>query len=322
MPNIITENEVELAVMGLLEKLGYSLESGPNISEGGLHEERKFTDVILKLRLREALLRINPEIPITAIDDAIKKILRTESQNLTANNHDFHKLVTDGVDVEYKRKNGELKYDKVWLFDFTNIENNEFLAVNQLTVIEERINRRPDIVIFINGLPIVLFELKNPADEDATIWSAYNQIQTYMQQIPSLFRYNEILIISDGLEARAGTLSSQKERFTPWKSINGKITPKKIPQIEVMIKSMLQKKVLFDLIRHFIVFETEKVKGEGSIKLVKKLAAYHQYNVVNKAVQSTIESVGADRKAGVVWHTQGSGKSLSMVFYDSTTRIK
>ncbi|MHA1856210.1 MAG: type I restriction endonuclease subunit R [Promethearchaeota archaeon] len=315
MPNIISENEFELAAMELLAELGYSLESGPDISEGGIREERKFTEVVLKERLREALLRINSEIPIVAIDDAMKKILRTESQNLTVNNYDFHKLVTDGVDVEYKRKDGELKYDKVWLFDFTNIENNEFLAVNQLTVIEERIKRRPDIVIFINGLPIVLFELKNPADEEATIWSAYNQIQTYMQQIPSLFRYNEILIISDGLEARAGTLSSQKERFSPWKSINGKIAPKKIPQIEVMIKGMLQKKVLLDLIRHFIVFETEKVKGEGSIKLVKKLAAYHQYNVVNKAVQSTIESVGADRKAGVVWHTQGSGKSLSMVFY-------
>lgn len=315
IPKIISENEFELAAMDLLEELGYSLEFGPEISEGGPREERKFSEVILKDRLRGFLQRINPNIPLAAIDDAIKKVVRTESQNLIVNNHDFHTFVANGVDVEFKHNDGSIKYDKVWLFDFNNIENNEFLAVNQLTVIEERVNRRPDIAIFINGLPLVLFELKNPADEDATIWSAFNQFETYKSQIPSLFRFNEILIISDGLEARAGTLSSNKERFTPWKTINGKIVSKTMPQFEVLIKGMLQKEVLLDLIRHFIVFEPEKVKGEGSIKLIKKLAAYHQYNVVNKAVESTIEATRSSKKAGIVWHSQGSGKSLSMVFY-------
>ncbi|MCE7699762.1 MAG: type I restriction endonuclease subunit R, partial [Methanobacterium paludis] len=216
-----------------------------------------------------------------------------------------------GVDVEY-RKSDRIAGDKVWLFDFQNPENNEFLAVNQFTVVENKNNRRPDIVIFVNGIPLVVFELKNPLDEDATIKTAFNQLETYKDQIPSLFHYNEIMIISDGVEARAGTITSNFERFMPWKTIDGrKEEIKTMPQIEVLLRGMLKRDVLVDLIRHFIVFQTNKT----TVK--KKLAAYHQYHAVNKAVDETIKAAApeGDRRCGVVWHTQGSGKSLIMAFY-------
>ncbi len=338
MPKIITESEVEIAVLDILKDLGYSVFYGPDISEGGLFAERNYNEVVLTRRLRDALENINPDIPSLAIDEAIKKIIRTDSQNLTLNNQSFHKMVTNGVAVEYRRKDGSIKHDIVWLFDFNNIENNEFLAVNQFTVVEERNTRRPDIVLFVNGLPIVLIELKNPTDENATIWSAYNQFETYKQQIPSLFRFNEVLVISDGWEARAGTLTSNKERFSPWKTINGQKMPEYFSQLEVLLRGMLNKEVLLDLIRHFIVFEIDKDKKDGNLKISKKLAIYHQYNAVNNAIKSTIRALAldnlkvsesperyglpsvqeqpkGDKRGGVVWHTQGSGKSLIMVFF-------
>ncbi|MFC1560864.1 HsdR family type I site-specific deoxyribonuclease [Candidatus Latescibacterota bacterium] len=315
MPKIITESEVEESCLDTLKELGYTILNGPDISEGGNNPERKYHEVVLVERLREALLIINPHIPPEAINEAVKKILRTDSQNSVINNQYFHQMVMNGVPVEYKRNDGGVKNDFVWLFDFNKIENNEFLAVNQFTIIENRNNRRPDIILFVNGLPLVQLELKNPADENATIWSAFNQFETYKQQIPSVFRYNEILVISDGLEARAGTITSNKERFTPWKTIDGNEKPKYIPQIEILLKGMLNKEVLLDIIRHFIVFEADKDKKDGSIKISKKLAAYHQYHAVNKAVESTITAIKKDRRAGIVWHTQGSGKSLIMVFY-------
>ncbi|MCX7785709.1 MAG: type I restriction endonuclease subunit R [candidate division WOR-3 bacterium] len=338
MTKVITESEVELAVLDILKDLGYSILYGPDISEGGLFAERNYNEVVLVRRLKDALELINPDIPSYAIDEAIKKILRTESQNLIINNQLFHRMVTNGVPVEYKRNDGSIKHDVVWLFDFKNIENNEFLAVNQFTVIEERNNRRPDVVLFVNGLPIGLIELKNPADENATIWSAFNQFETYKQQIPSLFRFNEILVISDGWEARAGTLTSNKERFSPWKTIDSQKMPEHFSQLEVMLKGMLNKEVLLDLIRHFIVFEIDKDTKDGISKISKKLAIYHQYNAVNHAIKSTIRASAVsdsqvrekpekyglpsireqpigDKRAGVVWHTQGSGKSLIMVFF-------
>ncbi|PKP60389.1 MAG: DEAD/DEAH box helicase [Candidatus Altiarchaeales archaeon HGW-Altiarchaeales-1] len=314
MSKIITESEVEEACLEMLKGLGYKILNGSDISEGGIAEERKYTEVVLMRRLRDALERINKNknIPKEAIEEAIKKVLMTESQNQIINNQHFHRFVTEGVPVEYKTKDG-IKNDNLWLFDFENIKNNEFLAVNQFTIKEERNNRRPDVILFVNGLPIVLIELKNPADEKATIWTAYDQFQTYKNLIPAIFRFNEILIISDGLEARAGTLTANKERFTPWKAIDGeKVTN---PQIDVLIKGMLNKDVLLDLIRHFIVFEADKNQKEGGIKISKKVAAYHQYHAVNKAVQSTVEAIKSDKRAGVVWHTQGSGKSLIMVFF-------
>lgn len=335
---IITESDVEIAVLDIAKDLGYSVLHGPDISEGGLFVERNYHEVVLVQRLRDALVNINRDIPSEAIEEAIKKILRTDSQNLVVNNQFFHRMVFTGVPVDYKRKDGSVKNDYVSLFDFDNPENNEFLAVNQFTVVEDRNNRRPDIVLFVNGLPIVLIELKNPSDENATIWTAYKQFDTYKNQIPSLFRFNEILVISDGLEARAGTLSSKKDRFTPWKTIEGEKSSKAISQIEVLLKGMLNKKVLLDLIKHFIIFEMDKDKKDGNLKISKKLAAYHQYHAVNRAIESTIrastlpdllvkekpEKYGlpsvkeqpiGDKRAGVVWHTQGSGKSLIMVFF-------
>ncbi len=311
MPKIITESEVEEACLEMLEELGYTILTGPDISEGGVNEERKYSEVVLTQRLRAALERINKDLPKEAIEEAIKKIIRQEPNQIVNNQH-FHKFVTDGVPVEYKTKSG-IKNDTVWLFDYNNIKNNEFLAINQFTIIEERNNRRPDIILFANGLPVVILELKNPADEKATIWSAFDQFQTYKELIPSVFRFNEILVVSDGLEARAGTLTATKERFTPWKAVDGKKTAR--PQIEALIKGMLNKETLLDLIRHFIVFEIDKDKKEGSVKITKKIAAYHQYHAVNKAVQSTLKATKSDKRAGVVWHTQGSGKSLIMVFY-------
>jgi type I restriction enzyme R subunit len=315
MSKIMTESEVEDVCLGMLRDRGYGIVYGPDISEGGLAEERKYGEVVLVGRLRDALRRINKSIPDGAIDEAVKKVLRTESQDPVVNNQLFHRLVTNGVNVQYKRADGSVKDELVWLFDFQDIGNNEFLAVNQFTIIEERNNRRPDIILFVNGLPLVLFELKNPADENATVWSAFSQFETYKQLIPSIFRYNEILIISDGLLAKAGTLTSDKERFTPWKTVDNQKMPPNVPEIDVLIKGMLNKNTLLDLVRHFVVYEADKDKKDGRVKISKKIAAYQQYNAVNKAIESTVNATKKDHKAGIVWHTQGSGKSLTMVFY-------
>jgi len=309
MTNIITESEVENVALDILSELGYEIVYGPDIAFDGKNPERKdYSEVVLAERLRKAINRINPSVPQEKREEAIKKILRTESPNIIENNHNFHDMLANGVDVEYK-KDGVIRGGKVWLFDFKNPENNEFLAVNQFTIIEGDNNRRPDIILFVNGLPLVTIELKNPTDENATIWTAFKQFNTYKVQIPSLFRFNEILVIADGLEARAGTITSDREYFLPWKTINDKRPPKTMSQLEVLIKGMLKKEVLLDLVRHFIVFEKEDKDTQ------KKLAAYHQYNAVNKAVDSTIDAIKGDKRAGVVWHTQGSGKSLTMVFY-------
>lgn len=315
MSKIMIESEVEDACLGMLRDLGYGLCYGPDISEGGPAEERKYSEVVLVSRLRGALRRINRSIPDIAIDEAVKKVLRTDRQDLVVNNQLFHKLVSSGVPVQYKRADESIKDELVWLFDFHDISKNEFLAVNQFTVIEERNNRRPDIILFVNGLPLVLIELKNPADKNATVWSAFNQFETYQKEIPSIFRFNEILVISDGLEARAGTLTSNRERFTPWKTINNKRMPTSVPQIEVLLKGMTNKETLLDLVRHFVVFEVDKDKKEGRVKISKKIAAYQQYNATNRAIASTVNATKKDKKAGIVWHTQGSGKSLTMVFY-------
>jgi len=315
MSKIMAESEVEDACLGMLGDLGYGLCYGPDISEGGLAEERKYSEVVLVGRLKDALKRINKSIPDGAIDEAIKKILRTESQDLVVNNQLFHRLVTNGVNVQYKRTDGSIKDELVWLFDFQDIGNNEFLAVNQFTIIEERHNRRPDVVLFVNGLPLVLIELKNPADENATISTAFKQFGTYQQEIPSVFRYNDVLVISDGTYAKAGTLTAKEERFSPWKTINTKKTSTSTPQIEVLLKGMLNPETLLDLVRHFVVFEAEKEKKDGSLKISKKIAQYQQYNAVKKALTSTVAATKKDKKAGIVWHTQGSGKSLTMVFY-------
>nr|WP_228060566.1 MULTISPECIES: type I restriction endonuclease [unclassified Coleofasciculus] len=265
-----TESVVEEATIEWLESLGYTPIHASEIAPDSPNSERQtYSDVILTNRLRSSLTIINPNIPPDAIEDAIKKVTRTDTPNLFENNRRFHKLLTDGVDVEYQAENRTI-YDKVWLIDFTNPDNNDWLAVNQLTVIENKNNRRPDVVIFINGLPIAVIELKNPTDENATIKGAFNQLQTYKNDIPSLFSYNELLIVSDGTYARVGTLTADWEWFMPWRTIDGEtIAPKGSAELEIIIKGIFTPHRLLDLIKNFIVFE---VDGE---KITKKMAGYH-----------------------------------------------
>lgn len=314
----ITEYEIEKVALDILSEQGYQVVYGPDIAPDGDRPERQsYADVVLVGRLRDAIDRINIKMPDEGKDEAIRKILRVESPDLLINNQRFHSMLVNGVDVEYRRDDRVVS-DKVWLFDFSDLTQNRFLAVNQFTIIENNHNRRPDIVLFVNGLPIVVIELKNPADENATVHSAFKQFQTYKLEIPSLFHFAEALIASDGFDAKAGTITSDWERFQPWKTMDGKNkAPKAMPQIEVLIKGMLSKEVLLDLIRHFVVFEQEKDSKDGSLKISKKIAAYHQYHAVNKAIDETLRAASAkgDRRCGIVWHTQGSGKSLSMVFY-------
>ena len=310
MRKAITEADVEENVLAILKSLEYEIIRGDNEDylPGGPSALRSdYKDVILVERLRKALKKINPTIPEEAREQAIKQVLRSESQKLIADNESFHKILLDGIDIPIKAEDGE-SYKKVWLFDFENPENNEFWAVNQFTVIENNVERRPDVILFVNGIPLLILELKNLADEDATIWTAFSQFQTYKDQLPTLFRYNEILVISDGIEARAGTISSEKERFMQWKTIDGEKPRKGLTEIEVLLRGMCDKQRLLDIVRNFIVFEKDK-------ETIKKLAAYHQYWATNKAVESTNAARRGNKKAGIVWHTQGSGKSLTMIFY-------
>ncbi len=311
MPNVITENEIEEVALEYFKRIGYNVIYASDISPDGGSPERQYNEVVLINRLRSAIDRLNPNIPAEAREEALKKVLRTNSPQLVVNNETFHKYLTEGVDVEVRRGDG-IRGDKVYLVDFDNPDNNEFLALNQFTIVENNINRRPDIILSVNGLPLVLIELKNAADENATVHTAFKQLQTYKAQIPSLFVYNALLIISDGWDSRCGTMTSPFSRFMAWKTEDGvNLAGDSALQMETMINGMLRKDVLLDLIKQFIVFEKREEKT------AKKIAAYHQYYAVNKALSKTIEATAltGDRRAGVVWHTQGSGKSLSMVFY-------
>jgi type I restriction enzyme R subunit len=342
----LTENEIEQLAIGELINLGYVYKWGPEIAPDGEHPERQsYSDVILNARLLNAIKRINPSVPADAQNDAFKQIQRLNSPDLLANNETFHRMLTEGINVTYQ-KNGSARGDLVWLIDFNNPENNDFLAVNQFTIIENGHNKRPDVVLFINGIPLVVIELKNAADENATLLSAFKQLDTYKSTIPSLFTTNALNVISDGLEAKAGSLSAGFSRFMAWKTKDGLSEASKLDvPLVTLLRGMLNKTTLLDLIRHFIVFEkSQKVEftksradsvgkdlktGIITTETVKKLAGYHQYYAVNKAVQSTLRASGfssplpkrgaggeaGDKKGGVVWHTQGSGKSLSMVFY-------
>lgn len=308
---VISEDHIEQIIIQEFIDLGYSYINGADISPEGTAQEREYNEVVLKNRLLTAISKLNPNVPFEAQEEAVKKVLRTDSPNLFQNNYQVHKYLTDGVDVEY-RKGNRIVGDKVWLIDYENPTNNEFLVVNQFTIIENNVNKRPDLILFVNGLPLVVIELKNAVDENATIHSAFNQLQTYKQTISSLFLYNALLIISDGWDALYGSLTSPKQFFVPWKSIDGKmVADENMPQMEVMAKGMLNKNVLPDLIRHYIIFHQNK---EQITKIVPR---YHQYFAVNKAVETTkvATAVNGDQRAGVIWHTQGSGKSLSMVFY-------
>jgi len=277
----IYEQQIETLVMELLGSLGYESVYGPDIAFDGIRPERNnYEEVILEERVRKAIFRLNPTIPFEAKEEAVKQIQRLNSPELITNNEAFHRMLTEGISVNYQ-KDGQMRGGLVWLVDFQNPSNNEYVTVHQFTVIENHHQKRPDVVLFVNGLPVVVIELKNPVDENATLKSAYNQIQTYKQMIPSLFTYNSILVISDGLESKAGTISSDWSRFMAWKTKDGsKEDSSLVCQLETMILGMLKPNTLLDLIRHFIVFETQKKEdketGLTSIHSVKILASYHQ----------------------------------------------
>lgn len=308
---VISEDNIEQIIIQEFIELGYQYINGTDISPDGSMPEREYNEVVLKNRLQEAIAKLNPTIPYEAQEEALRKVLRSDNPELFQNNYQFHKYLTEGVDVEYRKKD-RIAGDKVWLIDYENPSNNEFLVINQFTVIEGNTNKRPDVILFVNGLPLVVIELKNAADENADVNAAFNQLQTYKQTIPSLFQYNALLIASDGWDALYGSLTSPKQFFVPWKSIDGQlVADENIPQMEVMAKGMLNKEVLPDLIRHFTIFHQNK---EQITKIVPR---YHQYFAVNKAVEATRKATAenGDQRAGVIWHTQGSGKSLSMAFY-------
>ncbi len=309
--SFFTESEVEDVALSYFEELGYTILHGPDIAPGEPNAERNTPgDVILEGRLRSALAQINPQIPPEALDEVVRQLLRSETQNLIENNRRFHRLLVDGVPVSYQSGDRTV-HDQAWLIDWDNPTHNDWLAVNQFTVIEHQ-NRRPDIVLFINGLPLAVLELKNAAAENADITAAFNQLQTYKKDIPSLFTYNEALVISDGLTTRIGSLTADRERFMPWRTIDGiDIAPPNTPDLEVVIRGVFDPTRFLDLIRYFMVFE---VDGDT---VIKKMAGYHQYHAVNKAIAATLDAVSpqGDKRAGVIWHTQGSGKSLSMTFY-------
>lgn len=307
----MTEEKIEQSALELLASLGWQVLHGPDIGPDGTGE-REFRDVVLTERLRRSLARINPHIPTPKIDEALRRLVQVSKPNLLENNHEFHQLLVNGVPVEYRTASGETKHDIVRVIDTVNVQNNEFVAVNQLTIIQGDYNRRPDVVLFVNGLPLVVIELKNATDTKADLSAAYRQLQTYMREISDFFRFNELCIVSDGLSAEMGTVTSPRERMMPWKTVNGEKEAGNVPMLSVLLQGVCLPERLLDIITNFIVFE--RTDGE---KLIKKVAAYHQYWVVNKALASTLQAsaTDGDQRAGVVWHTQGSGKSLSMVFY-------
>ncbi len=318
----ITENIIEESAIEILQSQGWEYANGKEISPEGLFCEREnYSQIVLINRLRNSVAKINPEIPLDAQEAAVQKVLRIASPEMLHNNEEFHRLLVEKVKIPYQQ-NGNERSHEVALIDFDNTSNNQFSVVNQYTIIENNQNKRPDVLLFVNGLPLVVIELKNAASENANIKSAYQQIQTYKAIIPSLFTYNAICILSDGLECKAGSVSADLSRYMTWKTSDGiKEASRFKPQLETLLKGMLQPATLLDLVRNFIVFEKSKKEdaktGLIQILTVKKLAAYHQYYAVNKAVQSSVVASGinGDKRGGVVWHTQGSGKSLSMVFY-------
>ncbi len=333
----LNESIVEEATLEWFGELGYTVGHGPLLAPGEPAAERaSFSDVVLVGRLRDAIARLNPAIPEEAREDALRKVLRVATPSLVQTNRAFHRLLRDGVAVDYPRPDGSIAGDHVRLLDFCTVAANDWLALNQFTVIEGQHNRRPDIVVFVNGLPLGLIELKNAADEDATIWSAYAQLQTYKAEIPSLLHYNAALVVSDGLQARMGSLTANQEWFKVWRTIDGETNaPKTALELEVMVRGVFERQRFLDLLQHFIVFEEDPDNGA----LHKIIAGYHQFHAVNAAVQETVRACSftehsamheeqgtywagrmhggkpGDRRAGVVWHTQGSGKSFSMLFY-------
>ncbi len=328
----LNESIVENAALQWFGELGYTLAHGPDLAPGEPGAERDgFGDVVLVERLRNAIRRLNSSIPEEAREDALRKVLRVATPSLVQTNRAFHRLLRDGVPVEYPRSDGSIAGDHLRLVDFDEVLANDWLVVNQFTVIEGQHNRRPDIVVFLNGLPLAVIELKNAADEEATIWGAYAQLQTYKAQIPSLLQYGALLVVSDGLQARVGSLTANQEWFKVWRTIEGeRDAPTTMLALEVLVRGVFEPQRFLDLLQHFIVFEEDPDSGA----LHKIVSGYHQFHAVNAAVEETVRASGGvkedrgaywsgrmqggasgDRRAGVVWHTQGSGKSFSMLFY-------
>ncbi|TAM73886.1 type I restriction endonuclease subunit R [bacterium] len=310
MSGYLNEDAVEQYAIDLLKGLGYTYCHGSNIAPGGAAEERTlFKDAVLIGRLRSALARLNPNLPTSALEDALRKVTVHETTDLVLNNQRIHRLLIEGVDIEYSERAGVVRYGRARIIDFDNPDANDWLAINQFTIKEDAGERRPDLMVFVNGLPVGLFEFKNPMDEKATILSAYRQTQTYKRDLPGLLAYNELLIIADGTQARMGSLTADWERFSTWKREDGARVP---IEIEPLINEVFEKRRLLDIIRSFVLFEATTPAN-------KILAAYHQYYGVNKAIERTIAATAesGDRRIGVFWHTQGSGKSLSMTFYAS-----
>jgi len=334
----LNESIVEAAALEWFRELGYAIGHGPHLAPDEPAAERDaFGDVVLVGRLRDAIRRLNSSIPEDAREDALRKVLRVGTPSLTQTNRAFHRMLRDGVPVEYPRPDGSIAGDHVLLVDFGNAQANDWFAVNQFAVIEGQHHRRPDVVVFVNGLPLGVIELKNAADEDATVWSAYAQLQTYKAEIPSLLQYNAALVVSDGLQARMGSVTANQEWFKVWRTIDGTgDAPKASLELEVLVRGVFERQRFLDLLQHFIVFEEDPDTGE----LHKIIAGYHQFHAVNAAVEETVRASGmlqlrkdareeagtywagrmhggkpGDRRAGVVWHTQGSGKSFSMLFY-------
>ena len=333
----ITESTVEDAALAWLESLGWNGAHGPDIAPDTPDAERSdYGAVVLEQRLRDTLARLNPNLPTEAQDDAFRKLTHPDGPTLEARNRAFHRLLVDGVTVEYRTDNGTVRGAQARVIDFDTPVNNDWLAVNQFTVVENKHERRPDVLLFVNGLPLGVIELKNPADEDATIWTAWQQLQTYKAELPMLFSLNAALLVSDGVEARIGTLTAGREWFKPWRTTSGEtLADSHLPQLQVMLEGVCLPGRFLSLVRDFIVFE-----DDGSGALVKKMAGYHQFHAVRVAVTETLRAAElpladeqissgfgryesgrkpggepGDRRIGVVWHTQGSGKSLTMVFY-------
>jgi type I restriction enzyme R subunit len=301
---------LELIVLEFLADEGWSLVYGPDIGPGEPGCERSdCRDVVLDGRLRQAVERLNPGLPADAVDEVVRVVQRPESQSLVSENWRAYQLLTQGVPVQFRHKDGSIRDVRAKIVDWLDLEANDLAAINQFTVMGKS-KRRPDVLLFVNGLPLVLIELKRAGTESASLRDAFNQVGTYVQQIPEVFTWNQISVISDGVNARAGTFTASWEHYAPWKTVDGtNVASDAIPQVETLVKGMLSPAQLLDLVRHFMVFSDD---GGG---LVKKTAKYHQYWAVNKAVRATVEAVEGDGRAGVVWHTQGSGKSLEMEWY-------
>jgi type I restriction enzyme R subunit len=336
------ESVVEDAALAWLEALGYTVLHGPHMALGETDAERSdpnCRDVLLEGRLRRAMARLNPDLPPDAIEDAFRKLTRADAPSLIERNRAVHRMLVDGVTVEYRRMDGSIAGAQARVIDFDTPANNDWLAVNQFTVSEGQHTRRPDVVLFVNGLPLAVIELKNPADENATVWSAFQQLQTYQAQVPTLFATNAVLLASDGVQARIGSLGAGKEWFKPWRTITGREdAPSHQSELQVMLEGVFERQRFLNLLRHFIVFEDSAAAG-GAGTLVKKMAGYHQFHAVNAAVEETLRAaqwvtadrvadapgryqpgerpggLPGDRRVGVIWHTQGSGKSLTMAFY-------